>query len=143
AQADLAIDHRERDGLQALAFARPLDAQPGIDLEIGTVAAAFEKGPIPAEEFPGSEIEPDSLVGTGIHIAEVAVLSRADNDDRKGPGLTGLGDPRQAERLRTAGLDAVGRADDENLGIAGRHLFIPCSSAHHSADSVRGPLSAG
>src|SRR5271168_2361444 len=43
AQADLAIDDSKRDRFQALAFARPGNAQPGVDLEIRAVAAAFEK----------------------------------------------------------------------------------------------------
>jgi len=56
AEADLAVNDRKCDWLQALAFARPGDAKPGINLEIRTVTAAFEKCPVGAKKFVGSDI---------------------------------------------------------------------------------------
>lgn len=113
--ADLAVDHRKRNRLQALVLAGPVDAQPGIDLEHRTVPAASQETTIPGEEIALAEIEPDALVRAGIDIAKIVVRMGANDHDRKGAALAGLVDAEQAEGLRIAPLDAVGGANDEDL----------------------------
>jgi hypothetical protein len=66
AQADVAIDHGERDRLQAVAAARSADTKSGLDLERCAMAAAFEKGPVGREELPRADVEPDSVMRTVI-----------------------------------------------------------------------------
>jgi hypothetical protein len=64
AQADVAIDHGERDRLQALSGAGSTDTKPALDLEGCAVTAAFEEGPVGRKELTGADVEPDPLSQT-------------------------------------------------------------------------------
>jgi hypothetical protein len=121
-QTDFAVDQGERDRLEAATFARSINAQPRVDLEQRTVAAALEKLPVLAEELTTADVEPGSLMRAAIDVADL-VVSSPDDHDRERPALAVRSDARQAEGLGAARLDVFSAANDEH--VVGQHFCSP------------------